>query len=320
MQPAVSIILPTFNRLIYLRAAVDSVFAQTFQDWELIIADDGSGAETRNYLRALADEPRVKLLWLSHTGNPPAVRNAALREARSDYIAFLDSDDVWMPEKLQTQLVSLRSQTVRKWSYTKCVVVDGLLSPLPGPRSEHCAAIDGWILDRLLKAEAFIVQSSVVASRDLIEAAGGYAEDLPICGDYELYVQLAQRSEVEFVDEPLVLVRRHNDHYCNDVGALEDLRRFIEKVQRSGTARHLAPVLGRRRAIVSAGIARGYAASGNRIRVLRTVLASARYSWRYGDWWWGTLAAAVQAFAPASVRTAARRYRHGRQHPGRQQI
>src|SRR5260221_147392 len=123
MPPLVSIIVPTFNRVKYLRVAVDSVFAQTFEDWELIIADDGSDADTMAYLRTLADVPRVKLLRLSHTGNPPAVRNAALREATAEYIAFLDSDDVWMPEKLEAQLMSLRSHPVRRWSYTGCVMV-----------------------------------------------------------------------------------------------------------------------------------------------------------------------------------------------------
>ena len=308
MQPAVSIVLPTFNRLKYLRVAVDSVFAQTFQDWELIIADDGSDAETKAYLRSFADVPRVKLLWLSHTGNPPAVRNAALREAKAEYIAFLDSDDVWMPEKLEAQIESLRSHSVRRWSYTGCVMVDGFLNPLTGVRDNHRPAIDGWILEKLLKAEVVVVQSSVVAARELIAAAGGYSEDLPICGDYELYVQLAQRSEVDFVDKPLVLVRRHEEHYCDDVAALTDLRRFIEKVQRSGTATHLESVLDRRRALVSAGIARGYAATGHRSRVLSTLLSSARYSWRYREWWYCAMAATVKAFAPANVRMVVRRY------------
>jgi glycosyltransferase involved in cell wall biosynthesis len=312
MQPAVSIILPTFNRLQYLRAAIDSVFGQTFQDWELIIADDGSDAETWTYLDTLAGVPRVKLLRLSHTANPPAVRNTALREARAEYIAFLDSDDVWMPQKLQLQIASLRSQRTRRWSYTRCVMVDALLNPVGAARDESRAAIDGWILDELLKAEVVVVQSSVIAARDLIAAAGGYPEDLPVCGDYELYVQLARRSQVDFVDRPLVLVRRHRQHYSDDITALTDLRRFIEKMQRRGTPTHLESVLGRRRAQVSAGIARGHAANGNRIRVLGTLAHSAPYSWRYRAWWYGIVAAMIRAFAPSGVRAIVRRRLRGR--------
>ena len=91
--PLVSVIVPTFNRLLYLRPAVASVFAQTLVDWELIIADDGSDEHTRAYLSALQSEPRVSIIWLPHCGNPAAVRNRALRQARGEYLAFLDSDD-----------------------------------------------------------------------------------------------------------------------------------------------------------------------------------------------------------------------------------
>lgn len=312
MQPTVSIILPTYDRLPYLRAAVDSVFAQIYQDWELIIADDGSAAETQAYLRTLRAMPRVKLLNLPHTGNPPAVRNCALRDAKGEYIAFLDSDDVWMPEKLAAQIAALRSRPSRQWSYTGCVMVDGLLNPLGGLGRQRHPAVEGWILDSLLKAEVMVVQSSVLATRELIASAGGYPEDLPICGDYELYVQMALRSEVDFVDQPLVLVRRHKEHYSDDVSALTDLRRFIEKMQRLGAAAHLGSLLAKRRAVASAGIARGYATAKDRGRVLGTLVSSAGYSWRFGEWWYGMTVAAVRAFAPRGVETFIRRHLRAR--------
>src|SRR5580698_5420059 len=118
MQPVVSIILPTFERLQYLRATVASVYRQTVQDWELIVADDGSETETRAYLRTLEADSRVKLLWLEHTGIPAIVRNAALHAARGEYVAFLDSDDLWTPEKLSQQLALLRSRPGCGWCYT----------------------------------------------------------------------------------------------------------------------------------------------------------------------------------------------------------
>ncbi len=114
---SVSIILPTFGRLEYLRATVASVYRQTLQDWELIIADDGSDAETRAYLRTLEADSRVRLLWLTHTGIPAVVRNGALREARGEYVAFLDSDDLWAPEKLSRQVAMLRSRPLCGWCY-----------------------------------------------------------------------------------------------------------------------------------------------------------------------------------------------------------
>jgi glycosyltransferase involved in cell wall biosynthesis len=300
----VSIILPVFNRLHYLRAAVDSVLAQTFQDWELIIADDDSGAETKQYMRELCVRaaPRVRVLWLKHLGNPDAVRNIALREVASPYVAFLDSDDLWLPRKLQAQLESMRSCGTREWSYTRCLFVDGS-GQLTGTRSLKYAQVkDGWILGSLLAGEAAIVQSSFMATRCALLAVGGYPEDMPGIGDYELFVRLALRSEIAFIDEPLVLLRHHAEHYFDDdVLALTELRYFYEKMRRLQVAPHMDDLLRRRRAEVSAGIARGYSASGRRFRALATLAASARYSWRYRRWWVGAAATAVRAVSPPGV-------------------
>jgi glycosyltransferase involved in cell wall biosynthesis len=257
--PLISIIMPTYNRLAWLRAAVRSVFDQTLSDWELIIADDGSEAATRDYLRGLAatTEHRVRVLWLTHRGNPPAARNIALAEARGEYVAFLDSDDLWLPRKLEMQIASLGEHPLRAWSYTRSVLVDGAGQPLPGGRElRYPARTDGWIAESLLRGDAAVTQSSVLARRDAIAGVGGYPEDLPICGDYELYLRLALRSEIDFVDAPLVLVRRHTEHYCDDLAALADLRRFMGKVQRSGMMPHMRGVLRARRARILVGLTR----------------------------------------------------------------
>ena len=128
-MPQVSILLPTFDRLEFLPATIASVMAQTLTDWELLIADDGSAAPTRRYLEGLAD-PRIKVLWLAHSGRPTVALNAALRAARGDYIAFLDSDDVWLPRKLEVQLQSLRSHPERLWSCTAFTLIDADGRPL----------------------------------------------------------------------------------------------------------------------------------------------------------------------------------------------
>jgi glycosyltransferase involved in cell wall biosynthesis len=255
--------MPTFNRLEWLRAAIDSVFAQTHRDWELIVIDDGSAAPTRDYLRALAaaGADRVKVMFRAHCGNPPLARNVALRAARGEYVAFLDSDDLWAPAKLERQLASLRARPGREWSYTGAVLVDGGGRPLVG-RSLPCPAErDGWIAHSLLRGEAAVTQSSTLVERAALESVGGYPEDLPVCGDYELFVRLALRSEVDYVDEDLVRVRRHGEHYSNDIEALTDLYRFIRKVQCSGMAPEMADVLRARRAAVAASIARAVIAS-----------------------------------------------------------
>lgn len=301
MTATVAIIIPVFNRLHYLRAAVDSVLAQTFEDWELIIADDESGPETQQYMRDLCASagPRVKVLWLKHVGNPDAVRNIAWRSVQAPYVAFLDSDDVWLPRKLQAQVELMRSGATREWSYTRCLFVDGAGQPLPGRSLRYPKVKEGWILESLLAGEAAVVQSSLMVTRAALAAVGGYPEDMPGIGDYELCVRLALRSEIALIDEPLVLLRHHEEHYFNDdVPALTELRYFFEKMQRLRLAPHMEALLRRRRAEVAAGLARAYLASGRRSRALTTLAASARDSWHYRQWWLGAMTVAARSVAP----------------------
>jgi GT2 family glycosyltransferase len=309
--PAVSVILPTFNRLQYLRPAIASVFEQTFDAWELLIADDGSGAETRAYLQTL-DDPRVKLIWLPHSGRPAVARNVALREAQGEYVAFMDSDDLWLPKKLETQIASLRRRATCRWSQTSFVLMDAWGTPI-----KEMPAAGGWILGKLVKPETTVALPSVVVSRALIEQLGGFDEDLVACEDYELWWRIAAQSEIDAVDEPLTLIRRHNEHYADGITSQENLRRMLEKVQRSGAASVLGRGLQERRAKAAMDLARLYAVRRSRARLLRTVFSSAPYSWRYRQWWFGALQTTARAFAPASVLSIARKLRGSARAAGR---
>src|SRR5262245_1051561 len=96
VHPLISVVLPTYDRESYLREAVNSVVAQTYDDWEMVIVDDGSTDGTRAYLETLTD-PRIRVVLREHCGNPALLRNLGVRISRAAYIAFLDSDDTWMP-------------------------------------------------------------------------------------------------------------------------------------------------------------------------------------------------------------------------------
>ena len=255
-MPAVSIILPSFDRLAYLRAAVASVFEQSCEDWELVIADDGSGRETREFLHELARRPRVRLLLLPHSGNPPAVRNRALALATGSYCAFLDSDDLWAPDKLARQLAALRTAPAALWSDTGFQFVDAQLQPLgAAPASARAASAtaasalaQGSLAAALLDGRRIIVQSSVMVSRTLLEQLGGYDERLPVCGDYELWVRLALSCEIRHLPEALVRVRRHGQYYASDVAACRDFTRALAQLKALIEPPELKAILRRRAA------------------------------------------------------------------------
>ena len=314
MSPAVSIIMPTFNRLEFLKPAIASVFAQTFEDWELIIVDDGSIEPTRGYLRALQDRPRVHVLSMQHTGMPSVVSNVAIREARGEYVAFLDSDDIWLPNKLETQIASLRRHPERRWSYTKFALIDALGNGMDAGRTRNWPTPTGWILERLLREETVIAQPTVVVSRRLLTELGAFDEELVMCYDDELWFRLAAHSQIDGVDEALTLVRRHGQHSGSDVIAWRDRRRVFEKALRVGRGGRLEAMLRKLRAQMSAGLAKSLAASGRRLDAFATLCSSTPHSWRYPRPWLGALFSTVCACAPASVRALARRFRHHRRH------
>jgi glycosyltransferase involved in cell wall biosynthesis len=305
-SPAVSIVLPTFNRLEHLRPAVDSVFAQTFTDWELIVADDGSEAETVTYLAALADQPRVRVLRLPHSGNVPAVRNAALRAARGEYIAFLDSDDVWLPEKLALQVASLQAHPERGWSHTAFAVIDESGNLLTGARARWWPAAEGWILEPLIRMEVVVAISSAIVRRQLLEQLGGFDPEQRVCEDYDLWLRLAGSSEVDGVRETLLHKRSHPASHYDDTMVFEGLGRALAKRLAADTDRALRSTLRAERAKLAALLARSQAAHGRRWAALRTLMRSSQYSWEYPQWWMDGAHAAARAMAPESIVRVAR--------------
>jgi glycosyltransferase involved in cell wall biosynthesis len=306
VPPAVSILMPTFNRLEFVPPAIESVFAQSFTDWELIIADDGSGTDTRAYLQSLT-HPRVRVLYMAHTGKPPVMLNAALRVARGEFVAFLDSDDVWLPRKLELQVASLRRQRERRWGCTAFALIDAAGRPLAAARAGW-PAVSGQVRDRLF-TDAVIATPSVIATRSLLEQVGPFDEELAMNYEGDMWLRFAELSELDGIDEPLTLVRRHGRHGGSDILAWRDLRRVIEKAQRAGGDANFAAMLHEQRAVTSAGLARSHALFGRRIDVVRTLAESAPYSWCYLQWWRVGAYASARALAPRVLVRALRALR-----------
>ncbi len=202
--PQVSVIITTYNRSALLLEAVRSVLAQTYHDWELIVADDGSSDDTAQQMAAYAG--RLRYLRLVHSGKAEIGRNRAIAQARGAAFAFLDDDDLWHEHKLQRQMALLEADEKVGYVYGNYVFLlaggqrtAGLL--LPGQMQAPTT------FDKLLQG-CFVHPSTVLMRRTTFEAAGPFDEELPGQGDYLLWLRAARAAPVACLSEPLVTVRR----------------------------------------------------------------------------------------------------------------
>lgn len=287
--PTVSVILPTFNREKFLGATVASVFAQSFGDWELIIADDGSDELVRSMLRDLGTDSRVRVSFLEPSGSPAKTRNAALRVAHGTWLAFLDSDDLWDPRKLERQLERLKLRPACRWCYTAFLRIDADGRMLADEATRRWKPIEGWIFDDILRGEPTVLTPSVLASRELVEQLGGFDERLQDCEDLDLWLRLAHAAEVAIVNEPLVRVRvADGSHSARPRHARADLVRVMEKM-RKFPGQERTRVLRAQHARQSTLLAREYAEAGERGPALHALARSVPLAWRYPHCWYDML-------------------------------
>ena len=306
--PQVSVVLPAFNRLALLREACASVLTQTFGDWELIVADDGSGDETQTWLRTLDADPRVRLLWLNHTGNPGATRNAALQVARGHYVAFLDSDDRWLPHKLATQLQALRASRCR-WSYSAFTRIDRDGRALDESQP-WWQARQGAIFEALLRFAAVVPTPAVMVERTLLEQVGGFDVSLAQFEDYHLWLRLCLQGEVLLVDEPLLEVRSHDQHYYRPgMVALERWRRMLEALQDLPMNAEQRAALGAAHRRNTLQLARGLAARGEQAAAAALMAQGGAVHGGDPRWWLGAAATRLYVSAPHWLRGGYQRLR-----------
>jgi glycosyltransferase involved in cell wall biosynthesis len=308
-MPGVSVILPAFDRLAFLEAAIDSVLAQTHADWELVIADDGSAPQTRAYLQGV-DDARVRILWLAHCGNPGRVRNAALASATGRYVAFLDSDDVWAANKLEKQIAALADAPACRWSYTGRQRIDAEGRLLASPRAPRSIR-GGWIFADLLTLEFAIPMPTVVAERSLVREIGGFDERLRFGEFHDLCLRLAMRSAAVALDEPLCGIRAHDRHYSDSdrAAAFADWMRLYEKFASLAPTARLRSECARLRTRWALDLARLQGENGHLRMVCRTLRAADVFRLRQPELWMPAMRALMRPLVPAAWKGALRRRR-----------
>lgn len=187
----ISVIIPVYNRAIELERALKSVFSQTYKDFEVIVVDDGSTDDSS----LVASKFNVKLIKQENLG-VSAARNRAIENSKGEYIAFLDSDDEWLPTKLEAQIEykSACVHTEEIW------VRNG--RRVNQMRKHQKGGGDQFIPSLEL---CLISPSSVMIRRDVFEKTGLFREDFPVCEDYDLWLKLTSLYEIDFIQEPQII-------------------------------------------------------------------------------------------------------------------
>jgi glycosyltransferase involved in cell wall biosynthesis len=202
--PLVSVAIATYNYARYLPAAIESVLGQTVADLELIVTDDGSTDQTPEVIRPYLADPRFSYHQIEHIGVTPA-KNHAIRRGRGEYIALLDSDDQWQPDKLERQLDLFRSNPRLGIAFARRGFFD------PDGRDmgvDHRELYRGRVVEQLL-LDNFICYSSAMVPRAVLDRVGLMDETLVHPSDYDLWLRIAMDHPVDFVDEPMVRYRQH---------------------------------------------------------------------------------------------------------------
>jgi glycosyltransferase involved in cell wall biosynthesis len=193
----VSVVIPTFNRRDYITTALDSVLAQTYKNYEIVIIDDGSSDDTKEVLKPYQDA--IRYFYQENRGISGA-RNRGIRESRGSYIALLDSDDYWLPEKLKCQVDRITEEPECGMVATRCssIAPDGTF------RKKNRPGKSGWILNDIFKAN-FIRTSSALITRKCFDTVGLFDESLPEGEEYDLWLRIAKQYPIAFINEPLTV-------------------------------------------------------------------------------------------------------------------
>ena len=252
-QIPVSVIIHTYNRAALVQEAVASVLAQTWREFELIVVDDGSTDETMEALAPYAS--RIRLLRRGKCGGVSAARNAGMAAARGEWLAFLDSDDLWLPEKLAHQMAYLAAHPEQLWCQTEETWVRrGVRLQQPPTHRKMGGRIFFQSLERCL-----VSPSAVILHRRLLTEHGGFDEMLPVAEDYDLWLRLSWRYDLGLAPAPLVIKRGgHADQLSGQWGLdryrIRALLKLLEEPELPGDhARAVRQVLARKCAIYAQG-------------------------------------------------------------------
>jgi len=204
-MPEVSVVIPTYNYARYIREAIDSVLAQTYRDSEIIVIDDRSTDDTKGVVSQYG--PEIEYIRQENQGLS-AARNTGIRNSKGEYIAILDSDDIWLPSKLEKQIKLFEANSELGLVYSDGLVFGEKLAWDDLSFGGNMNFYRGRIFDKLLMGN-FIPCPSVVIRRGCFDKVGLFDINLGACEDWDMSLRISLHHEIDYVDELLVKHRKH---------------------------------------------------------------------------------------------------------------
>lgn len=226
VSPTVSVIIPSFNRAYILSRTLESVFAQTYPHMEVILVDDGSTDKTEEVCQGFS---KLQYFYQENSGVSMA-RNQGVRKSRGEYIAFLDSDDEWLPEKLQKQVEFLESHPEFSWVHGEEIWIRN--GRRVNPMKKHQKGGGNQFFKSLNLC--LISPSTVMMKRTLFDEFEGFDPEFTVCEDYDLWLRILSRYPVGFIDEYLIKkYGGHEDQLSKKYFAMDYFRvKTLEKLWR----------------------------------------------------------------------------------------
>jgi len=199
---SLSVIIPTYNRAHMVGHAIQSVLDQTYQDFEIVVVDDASKDNTEEVVKSFNDK-RVRYIKHERNEGVAAARNTGIKATKSKYVAFQDSDDEWLPEKLEKQMVGFRTASSNIGVvYTAFLRIEGDKETyIPSPES---TPKEGDIYDSLVRGN-FVATPAAVVKRECFAKAGMFDEGIPCLEDWELWLRISKYYHFKCIDQPLTI-------------------------------------------------------------------------------------------------------------------
>ncbi len=211
MHKLVSVIIPAYNIAEYLSESIDSVLNQTYQHFEVIIVDDGSTDNTADVVnKYVKSQANVKYIHQENKG-PGAARNKGIKEAKGEYIAFLDADDIWFPEKVLLQMELFLKLPSISLVHSDFIYFDRQGTEQQSEFSERIKKhFSGDVFYQLFKKN-FFMTPTVVIKQEALKDIGLFDEQLCMSEDYDLWLRISKSHKIGYVNTPLAKICKHND-------------------------------------------------------------------------------------------------------------